>query len=86
MNVRIDKAGRIVLPKHIRQRLGVKNGGTVTLEESPDGVTLRRTKSSPKFVHENGFLVYVGEVPKELDWEKFRDEDREARLRELWMR
>ncbi|PYY14180.1 MAG: hypothetical protein DMG60_20550 [Acidobacteria bacterium] len=86
MNVRVDKAGRLVLPKAIRQRLGLKNGGRITLEEGPEGVTLRPAKTTPKFANEHGVLVYVGDVPKDFDWERFRDDEREARLRELWER
>lgn len=86
MNVRVDKAGRLVLPKAIRQRLGLKNGGRVALEQGPDGVTLRPTKTGPKFANEHGVLVYVGKIPKGLDWERFREEEREARLGELWER
>lgn len=86
MNVPVDKSGRLVLPKAIRERLGLRRGGKVALEEGPEGVTLRPLKESPRFVDENGIMVFVGKIPKDLDWERLRDEDREARFRELWDR
>lgn len=86
MNVRMDKAGRIVLPKPVRQRLGFKGGGTLALEQSSDGITLRRLRSGAKFAYERGVLVYIGRVPKGIDWEKLREDDREERIRELWER
>jgi AbrB family looped-hinge helix DNA binding protein len=86
MNVRMDKAGRIVLPRPIRQRLGLKNGGTLTIEEGPDGITLRPVRHGSKFADEQGVLVYVGKVPKGINWDKLLDEEREARMRELWER
>ena len=86
MNVRVDKSGRLVLPKTIRERLGLKKGGKVVIEEGAEGIVLRPVKESPKFVDENGIWVFVGKVPKDLDWERVQDEDREARFRELWER
>ena len=86
MNVRIDKAGRFVLPKSVRERLGVKNGGTLTIEEGPEGVTLKSKSNIPRFVDEDGILVFTGKQPKDFDWEKLRDNEREARLQELWER
>jgi len=84
--MRVDKAGRMVLPKSVRDRLGLKKGGRLTIEESPDGITLRPLKESPRFVNENGIMVFVGKVPKDIDWEKLREEDREERFRDLWQR
>jgi AbrB family looped-hinge helix DNA binding protein len=86
MNIHVDKSGRLVLPKAIRERLGLRRGGKVALEEGPEGVTLRPFKESPRFVDENGIMVFVGKVLKDVDWEKLREEDREARFRELWER
>ena len=86
MNVKMDRAGRIVLPKLVRQKLGLKNGGTLIVEEAPDAVTLRPMRHGTKFADEHGVLVYIGKVPKGINWDKLLDEEREARLRELWER
>ncbi|PYY02429.1 MAG: AbrB/MazE/SpoVT family DNA-binding domain-containing protein, partial [Acidobacteria bacterium] len=41
MNIRVDKAGRIVLPKPVRDRLGLKAGASLEICESADGLLLR---------------------------------------------
>jgi AbrB family looped-hinge helix DNA binding protein len=41
MTLRMDKAGRIVLPKPIRDRLRLREGSELAREEHPDGLELR---------------------------------------------
>jgi len=38
MKVRIDQAGRIVVPKALRERLGFRPGTSVEVIEQPEGV------------------------------------------------
>lgn len=76
----------MVLPKPIRQKLGLKGAGTLSVEQSPDGITLKPLRDGPRFAYEQGVLVYVGKVPKGLNWDKLLDEEREERIRELWER
>jgi hypothetical protein len=58
-------------------------GSCHNLEEGPDGITLRPVRHGSKFADEQGVLVYVGKVPKRINWDKLLDEEREARMREL---
>ena len=41
MNVKVDKFGRIVLPKPVRERLRLRTGTNPELEEIPEGILLR---------------------------------------------
>jgi AbrB family looped-hinge helix DNA binding protein len=41
LQVNITPNGRMSLPAGIRKRLGLETGGSVILEETPDGVILR---------------------------------------------
>lgn len=41
MNVQIDKSGRIVLPKLVRDRLGLQPGTALLLEETQGGIFLK---------------------------------------------
>ncbi len=45
MQVRIDRAGRLVLPKSIRQLLGLEHGGNV--EVTLEGTTVRLDPITP---------------------------------------
>lgn len=44
--VSITPSGRMSLPAEIRKRLGVAGGGTLVVEETPDGVILRTVAQS----------------------------------------
>ena len=39
--LRIDKAGRVILPKPVRDRFGLREGTELELLETPDGVVLK---------------------------------------------
>jgi AbrB family looped-hinge helix DNA binding protein len=42
VQVKVDRQGRVVLPLHERQRLGIANGGTLELTSTPEGLILER--------------------------------------------
>ena len=83
MTLKIDGAGRIVLPKRIRERLQLRGGSELELEESGSSVTLRPVRKTPSMTRKNGFWVHRGRLPKGVDWESLVDESREDRIRDL---
>ena len=86
MNIRVDKAGRIVLPKPVRDRLGLKAGASLEISENTEGLFLRPTVSRSSLVKRNGRWVYTGKAPRHINWERLVEEDRELRDRELYER
>ena len=86
MNVHVDKAGRLVLPKPIRDRLGLHGEAEVELEEVPGGVTLRAVQARPSMVRVRGLWVHQGEAPKDFDWERHLEQTRLQRDAENWKR
>jgi len=86
MHVRVDKAGRIVLPKPMRNRLGLKAGAQLEICEGPDGVVLKPAARGSSLVKRNGRWVYTGQAPKDIDWERLVEQDRELRDKELYER
>ncbi|CAN5749573.1 hypothetical protein BH23ACT10_BH23ACT10_13180 [soil metagenome] len=40
--VNVDRQGRVVIPQQERERLGVRNGGTLELAATPEGLLLER--------------------------------------------
>jgi len=46
----IDKSGRIVVPKPLRERLGLKPGTELEVLEQPSGVFLRMVEERPALV------------------------------------
>jgi AbrB family looped-hinge helix DNA binding protein len=83
MKLRIDSAGRIVLPKPVRDRFRLTAGAVLELEERPEALVLRPVEQSPAIVRRDGLLVYTGEVPAGFRWDSMLDDDREKRIQEL---
>jgi len=65
--VTIDKAGRIVIPKEIRDELRLEAGDTLTLESEGERVTLRPVHGGTPLKKERGVWVFHGGKPLSLD-------------------
>ena len=81
MTLRIDKAGRIVVPKSIRDRLGLGPGADLEVSEGPEGLLLKPVRRRPSLVQEGELLVHQGTLPKDYDWNRLLEDSREERLR-----
>src|ERR1700730_5721369 len=84
MILRVDKAGRVILPKPVRDRLGLHAGSDLELLETPDGVVLRPADRRPSLVKKGSFWVHTGEIPTGYEIVNAVDEDREERMRKAW--
>jgi AbrB family looped-hinge helix DNA binding protein len=60
MNARItiDNAGRVVLPKPLRDELELAPGDSLELESSGDRITLRPVRIATPLIKEHGVWVY----------------------------
>lgn len=83
MTLKIDSAGRIVLPKPIRERLGLHAGAELELTEAPEGLLLRPVDQRPSLVREGPFLIHRGTPPPGFDPVRAVEQDREDRIRSL---
>jgi AbrB family looped-hinge helix DNA binding protein len=65
MNTRItvDSAGRILLPKSLREELHLGPGDTLELESAGDQITLRPTRGTSQLTKEKGVWVFRGGAP-----------------------
>ncbi|MGH9056286.1 MAG: AbrB/MazE/SpoVT family DNA-binding domain-containing protein [Acidimicrobiales bacterium] len=59
MRTTIDRAGRVVVPKAFRERLGLRAGQEVELEETDVGLLLVPAVSEPRIVDAPGGPVVV---------------------------
>ena len=80
MELRIDKAGRIVVPKPLRERLGFKPDTELVAIEQPDGVLLKRIEQRPSMVKVDGLWVHQGSAEPGADWERILEGVREERI------
>jgi AbrB family looped-hinge helix DNA binding protein len=84
MNVRIDGAGRIIVPKQVRERLGLKRDSELELEERGDGIVLKPVKQESGLMRDkHGRLVFVGKPIGKIDWDRLVEDEREARIRKI---
>jgi AbrB family looped-hinge helix DNA binding protein len=84
MTLKIDGAGRVVLPKPVRDRLGLRAGSEFEIEETPEGVVLRPVDRHPSLVRKGRFWVHTGQLPAGYDVVRAIDDDREERARKAW--
>ena len=65
--VTIDKAGRVVIPKEIRDELRLEAGDTLMLEFEGERVTLRPVRGGTPLQKERGVWVFHGGKGVSLD-------------------
>ena len=82
MTIKIDKAGRIVLPKPVRERFHLREGSELVIEERSDGLTLKPVEQRSSMVQEEGMWVHLGKVPRGFDWGKVVESIREERIKD----
>jgi AbrB family looped-hinge helix DNA binding protein len=63
--IAIDKAGRLVLPKAIRERFRLRPGTLLDVDIVEDGVRLRPAATGSPLVRENGWWVHRGAADAE---------------------
>jgi AbrB family looped-hinge helix DNA binding protein len=82
MTLTIDKAGRIIIPKAVREKLHLKAGDALELENEGDQITLRPNRPKALLKKEQGIWVFQGE-PTAEPISTLIDRDREKRIRNL---
>ena len=77
----LDQAGRVLIPKNLRQELRLGPGDTLELESEGDEITLRPVRPKALLKKEHGIWVYQGE-PSEASITDLIDRNRESHIRE----
>jgi len=83
MRLKIDKAGRVVLPKPVRDRLGLHEGSDLEVVETSEGIVLKPVEHGPSMIKKQGLWVHTGKVPPGFDVVQAIRDDREERIRKL---
>lgn len=60
MKITIDRAGRIVVPKPLRDRLGMTPGTELVVEADGEGIVIRPARTGGELVRRDGVLVHRG--------------------------
>ena len=83
MTLRIDKSGRIVVPKAIRERLGLKPRMALEALEQPVGILLRPVAQRPPMVKVEGLWVHQGVAQPGAAWDRALEDMREERIQSV---
>jgi len=66
MKTTLDRFGRVVVPKGIRDRLGLKPGAEIEIDEQENEVVLKLVEHGTPLNHEDGVLVFTGTATGDL--------------------
>jgi AbrB family looped-hinge helix DNA binding protein len=83
--IQIDKAGRVVLPKPLRDQFNLMPGDKLRLSMERNGIRLEPADSAGKLVRKGSVLVFSGEFAERITSAKVEamiSEDREGRFSE----
>jgi len=83
MKLKLDKLGRVVLPKPLRARYGLRPGTELDVSEGAQEFALRPAPSRPNWVQKYGIWMHQGIPQGELDLAHAIREDREERMQHL---
>ena len=84
MEATLDRFGRVVIPKKVREDLGLKAGDVLNIQEEAGKVVLEPAGHKPLLVRKKGVLVFTGELIG--DPGDVTNKDREARNLDLLRR
>jgi AbrB family looped-hinge helix DNA binding protein len=60
METSLDRFGRIVIPKKIREDFNLKAGTSICIEESEEAIILKPVQGKPNLHVKDGVLVFSG--------------------------
>ena len=83
MIVAIDRAGRVVVPKSLRERFNLVAGARLEIDAGRDFLQLRRVDAKPALMQKKGILVHQGGTCPDLDVARFIRAERDARIRRV---
>jgi len=66
MKTTVDRFGRVVVPKDIRDRLGLRPGMEIEINEKENEVVLKLVDHEPSLMVKEGLLVYSGKATGDL--------------------
>jgi AbrB family looped-hinge helix DNA binding protein len=83
MKITIDKTGRIVIPKRIREQYNLRPGVPIELENTAEGVFLKVIAQEPSLIRKKGILIHHGSDTVNLDTAEVVNRERQSRNVEI---
>lgn len=60
METTLDRFGRIIIPKDVRDDMGLEAGAVLQIEKQGEKIVLQPLQGEPQVVEKNGILVFTG--------------------------
>jgi AbrB family looped-hinge helix DNA binding protein len=79
MSITIDQAGRVVIPKSIRDQLHLVSGSELEVDTSGNEIRLRVRDLEPSLIRKRGLLIHHGTKQTDLDITDFLRNERDNR-------
>ena len=77
--VHIDKSGRVVIPKEMREGLGFAPNVPLVVESRDGAVILKPSTAGARMINMGGIMVYHTDAPQDFDVVALIDQVREER-------
>jgi bifunctional DNA-binding transcriptional regulator/antitoxin component of YhaV-PrlF toxin-antitoxin module len=62
MLTKLDKFGRVIIPKRFRERLGINIKSTLNISEDGKRIVIEIVQEKEPVVNKNGILVFTGDL------------------------
>lgn len=83
MEATIDKFGRIVIPKELRDLFGLKPGSTLKVDSSSEEITLKPVSEEPPLARKKGVLIITAEIHENRDIVTLIEDGRNDRIEQI---
>ena len=80
METNLDRFGRVIIPKRVREKLGLKPGALLEVQQQGGDLLLKPVQEEPRLLERDGVLVFGGEALGDLA-ESVQSDRREGRKR-----
>ncbi len=77
----LDKFGRVIIPKKLRENLGISTETTLNISEEDKKIVIELVKEKAPIVNRDGLLVFTGKLDKKRS--DLLKSDRNKRMRKL---
>ncbi|MDA7645609.1 AbrB/MazE/SpoVT family DNA-binding domain-containing protein [bacterium] len=71
MTITIDKAGRVVIPKSIRERLNLIPGSELEIDVKGNEINMAASSTETKLIEKKGVLVFDGRSDADIGIAEF---------------
>jgi AbrB family looped-hinge helix DNA binding protein len=81
MVTKLDRFGRIIIPKDVRDDMGLEAGAVLQIEKQGEKIILQPVKGEPQITEKRGILVFTGVAVGDL--KAALHEHRRSRLKKM---